>query len=125
MKEAKEKIVRNFLESIVKGEIDEAYEKYVDEKDFKHHNQYFKGDKESIINAQKEDFKNNPKKEFEIKMIINDNEKIMSYSYIKSKKDDEFAVCHIFKFNDNNKIIEMWDIGTPILKDSPNNNGNF
>ena len=34
------------------------------------------------------------------------------------------AVVHIFKFS-NGRIVELWDLGQEIAKDSPNENGPF
>ncbi|MFZ1808888.1 MAG: hypothetical protein WAU36_16775 [Cyclobacteriaceae bacterium] len=40
------------------------------------------------------------------------------------KDDMEIAVVHIFRF-DNVKIIELWDLGQVLDKNSPNENGVF
>ena len=39
-----------FLKLAAAGKVDEAYQKYVAD-DFKHHNQFFKGDRLSLLNA--------------------------------------------------------------------------
>lgn len=36
----------------------------------------------------------------------------------------EIAVVHMFRF-ENGKILEMWDVGQVMEKDSPNENGMF
>jgi predicted SnoaL-like aldol condensation-catalyzing enzyme len=48
---------------------------------------------------------------------------VMVYSRIKQKVEDlGAAVVHIFRFH-KGKIVEMWDVGQPVPKDSPNENG--
>ena len=34
------------------------------------------------------------------------------------------AVVHIFRF-EQDRVVELWDLGQPISKDSPNENGLF
>ena len=51
----------NYLQLIVAGEIDEAYEKYVSP-DLRHHNPYFAGDAESLKQAMKENDGTSPNK---------------------------------------------------------------
>jgi len=34
------------------------------------------------------------------------------------------AVVHIFRF-ENGKVVELWDLGQQMIKDSPNENGLF
>jgi predicted SnoaL-like aldol condensation-catalyzing enzyme len=36
----------------------------------------------------------------------------------------DIAVVHIFRFT-NDQVSELWDVGQPIAKDSPNENGVF
>jgi predicted SnoaL-like aldol condensation-catalyzing enzyme len=36
----------------------------------------------------------------------------------------EIVVIHIFRF-EHDRIAELWDVGQPISKDSPNENGMF
>lgn len=49
----------------------------------------------------------------------------MVHSLVKQNPEDlGRAVVHIFRFQDN-KIVELWDIGQPIPEDSPNENGMF
>jgi predicted SnoaL-like aldol condensation-catalyzing enzyme len=40
------------------------------------------------------------------------------------KQNMEIAVVHIFRFS-GDKIVELWDLGQPIEKNSPNENGLF
>jgi predicted SnoaL-like aldol condensation-catalyzing enzyme len=114
----------NFLQLIVSGEIDEAYEKYVSPK-LRHHNPYFPGDGESLKQAMKENDSMNPNKTLEVKQTMEEGEMVMVYSHIKQNPEDlGGAAVHIFRFQEG-KIVEMWDVGQPVSEDSPNENGMF
>lgn len=111
-----------FLKAVAMGKVNDGFEKYVGE-DFIHHNPYFSGDKKSLKSAMLEDHKKNPNLSFEIQKIVEENETVVLYSKVE-KKVLTIAVVHIFRF-DEEKIAEMWDIGTVIPIDSPNKNGVF
>lgn len=114
----------DFLQLIVSGKIEEAYKKYVSP-EFRHHNPYFPGDADSLMQAMKENDRISPNKMVEVKQTIEEGENVMVYSHIKQNPEDlGGAVVHIFRFQ-KGKIIEMWDIGQPIPEDSPNENGMF
>ncbi|MCM3712034.1 nuclear transport factor 2 family protein [Sporosarcina luteola] len=114
----------NYLQMIVAGEIDEAYEKYASP-ELRHHNPYFPGDGESLKKAMKENDGMSPNKTLEVKQTIEEGEMVMVYSHIKQNPDDlGAAAVHIFRFHEG-KIIEMWDVGQPVPEESPNENGMF
>ena len=117
-------IAMSFFDLVESGEFRKWFDKYTTH-DFIHHNQYFKGDRESIILAIEEDARNNPEKQIEVKMSLEDGDLVTTYSHVKqSPSDPGFALMHIFRFVDS-RIVEMWDINQAILQDSPNKNGMF
>lgn len=99
-----------------------AFEKYVDV-NFKHHNQYFPGDRDSLMNAMIEADTNHPNRSFSIKHIFENDDKVAVHSHVV-KDTMEIAVVHIMRFK-NGKISEMWDVGQIMEKNSPNKNGMF
>ena len=114
----------HFLTLTAAGKVDEAFETYVTA-NFIHHNQYFKGDRTSLMEAMKTNAIEMPNKQFEVKMLMKEEDKVMTYSHIQLKQDEVgIAVVHIIRF-ENEKIAEMWDLGQVIAKDSPNENGLF
>ncbi|MGG0669211.1 nuclear transport factor 2 family protein [Sporosarcina koreensis] len=114
----------NFLQLIVAGEIDEAYEKYTSP-ELRHHNPYFPGDGESLKQAMKENDGMSPNKTLDVKQTIEEGEKVMVFSHIKQNPEDiGAAAVHIFRFQEG-KIVEMWDVGQPVPEDSSNENGMF
>lgn len=90
---------------------------------FKHHNQYFAGDRDSLMNAMIEADRSEPNKSFSVKQAFETGDRVAVYSHVVKEKF-EVAVVHMFRF-ENGKISEMWDVGQLIEKDSPNKNGMF
>ena len=90
---------------------------------FIHHNQYYKGDGDSLMNAMIEADKTQPNKSLTVKQVFENDDRVALYSQVVKEKM-EIAVIHIFRF-ENGKISEMWDVGQIIEKNSPNFNGMF
>ena len=117
-------IALDFLQMIIRGEIDEAYEKYID-MNGKHHNAYFPAGFESLKKAMKENHMQFPQKRLTVKHTFVDGDFVAVHSHVVLKPEDAgIAVVHLFRFK-NNKIIEMWDCGQQLNKDSPNKDGVF
>jgi len=120
----KKEIAENFLKLAASGHSHEGFKLYVAE-NFKHHNAYFKGDAETLMLAMEESTRKNPNKIFTIHHILEDQNTVAVHSHLKQNSEDiGFAVVHILKF-ENDKIIELWDLGQPVPKDSINENGMF
>jgi predicted SnoaL-like aldol condensation-catalyzing enzyme len=68
----------------------------------------------------------NPNRSIEIKKIFEDGSTVITMSHLTRMNPEipEIAVVHIFKFRDE-KIVELWDLGQQMMKDSPNENGLF
>lgn len=111
-----------FLETCALRSPAEAFAKHVNS-NFKHHNQYFKGDADSLMNAMIEADTVEPNKAFNVKQVFESADRVAVYSQVIKEKM-EIAVVHILRF-ENGKISEMWDLGQVLEKDSPNENGVF
>jgi len=117
-------IATDFLLLASKGNAREGFNKYVD-KNFKHHNVYFKGDGESLMIAMEENAKKNPGKIFEIKRALQDGDLVALHSHVRQKSGDPgAAVVHIIRF-ENGKIVELWDLGQAVPLETVNENGIF
>ena len=117
-------IATDFLMLASKGDSREAFSKYVG-KDFKHHNVYFKGDAESLMNAMEENAKKTPAKIFEVKRALQDGDLVAVHSHVMQNPGDRgAAVVHIFRF-ENGSIMELWDMGQPVPEETINENGMF
>ena len=111
-----------FLKTCAMESPKEAFAKYTNT-NFKHHNQYFNGDADSLMIAMIEADKSAPNKSFKVKQTLETLDRVALFSHVV-KDEMEIAVVHIMRF-ENGKISEMWDVGQKIEKDSPNENGMF
>jgi predicted SnoaL-like aldol condensation-catalyzing enzyme len=117
-------IAVSFLQLVASGNVRQAYSSHVSP-DFCHHNPYFRGDKDSLMIAMEEDAASNPKKELEIKRVLQDGDQVVVHSHVKQTPEDlGWAIVHIYQFH-KNRIVELWDIAQPIPENSPNENGVF
>jgi len=119
----KEKAV-SFLQLVASGRVREAYQRHIGP-DFRHHNPFFPGDSDSLMLAMEESTAQNPHKTLEVKLAIEENETVVVHSHVKQNPNDlGGAVVHIFRFQDD-RVVELWDIGQSIPENSPNKNGMF
>lgn len=118
-------IAVSFLTMAASGRIKEAYERYVSP-DFRHHNQFFRGDRASLMEAMEESAAKTPNKSLQVKLAVADRDMVVTYSRLRRADPEEpgIAVVHILRF-EGEKIVEMWDVGQKIERDSPNENGMF
>lgn len=114
----------SFLNLVTSGKIDEVYQKYVGP-NFRHHNPFFPSDANSLATGMKENEIKFPNKVLKIKNILGDGNLVAVHSHVQLiSGETELAVVHIFRFS-NDKIVELWDLGQSIPKDSPNKFGMF
>ena len=122
-KTKKEKAV-HFLQLAAKGDSREAFSLYVG-KNFKHHNVYFKGDGETLMEAMEEAGRTAPDKIFEIKRALEDGDHVAVHSHMRPDPQHRgYAVMHIFRF-DGDRIVELWDFGQEVPEETINENGMF
>ena len=109
-----------FLKMAGSGHVRAAYEQFI-APNFIHHNQYFKGDRQSLMDA-----KQSPNKSIEIKHVYEDGDTVITHSLVirQDPQAPPIAVVHIFRF-EKDQVVELWDLGQPIAKDSPNQYGMF
>jgi predicted SnoaL-like aldol condensation-catalyzing enzyme len=114
----------DFLQLVVAGKIDEAYENYVNIHG-RHHSLYYSGEFTSLKKGMLENHAQFPNKRLMVKNVLGDGDLVAIHSHIILKAGDPGMVTvHIFRFEDG-KIVEMWDIGQAIPVDSPNRMGAF
>ena len=117
-------IATAFLEMCARGDVREAYDRHVSP-DFVHHNAWFPGDRASLLQAMEESAATEPNKSFEVKQVIDGGDRVAVLSHLtRAGAGPEYAVVHIARFADG-KIVELWDLGQEIPKDSPNALGMF
>ncbi len=121
----KKEIAKDFLTRCAVGDSREAFKRYV-ATEFKHHNVYFKGDANTLMVAIEDAAKANPNKIFQIQRALEDGDEVAVHSKVQQTKNSaDIAVMHIFKFDQHNKIIELWDFGQVAPENMPNENGMF
>jgi len=113
-----------FLQLVVAGSIDAAYEKHVDMRG-KHHNPFFPAGFPALEKAMIENHVQFPSKHITVKNVLGDGDLVAVHSHIVLRPDEAgVTAVHLFRFC-NGKIVEMWDCGQPVPADSPNMDGAF
>ena len=113
-----------FLRMCARGEVRDAYERHV-AAGFVHHNAWFPGDRESLLLAMEQGAAKEPNKAFEPKQVVDGGDRVAVLSHlVRADAGVEIAVVHILRF-EGGRIVELWDIGQEIPKDSPNALGMF
>ena len=116
---------KSFLEMAGTGKVQEAYDQYVSPS-FIHHNQYFKGDRQSLLRAMQDASKASPNKSVQVRHTYEDDNTVITHSLVtrEDPQAPQIAVVHIFRF-EQDRIVELWDLAQPLSKESPNQNGPF
>jgi predicted SnoaL-like aldol condensation-catalyzing enzyme len=114
----------DFLQLVIAGNIDEAYDSYVNMHGV-HHNMYFSSEFVSLKKGMKENHAQFPNKRLMVKNVLADGNLVAVHSHLIFKEGEPgMSVVHVFRF-ENGKIVEMWDVGQSIPADSPNRRGPF
>lgn len=114
----------DFLQLVVEGNIDQAYEKYVDMAG-KHHNAFFPAGFQALKKAMAEAHLQFPNKVFQTKHVLGDNDMVAVHSHMALKPGEmELGTLHLFRFRDG-KIVEMWDLGQQVPAQGVNQDGMF
>ena len=113
-----------FLQMCARGDVAEAFAKHV-APDFRHHNAWFPDDQEALKQGMEQSARDEPNKSFDVKQTLESGDRVMVFSNVQRAQGDmNIAVVHILRFH-NDQIVEMWDVGQVIPKDSPNQSGMF
>lgn len=122
---SKKEIATSFLTMAARGDVHSAYEKFI-APDFRHHNQFYPGDRESLLLGMQTASIQSPNKSLSVKQALEDGDRVVTLSHVvrQDSKAPEIAVVHIFRF-EHNRIVELWDFGQLIDPKSPNLNGIF
>ncbi len=117
-------IAIDFLKQASSGNVKAAYRLYIGA-NFRHHNPYFQGDADTLMEAMEENAVANPHKAIDIQHAIEEGDLVVVHARVRLKPGDlGVATFHLFRF-EGDRIVEMWDVGQAVPADSPNGNGMF
>lgn len=119
----KKKIAAEFLRMASAGQVREAFAYFIHPQ-FRHHNAWFPGDRESFLQAMEENVAQFPNKTYETLRVLEEGELVAVHGKVFLSTESQWSVIHIFRF-ENDRIIESWEASQQLLKDSPNENGIF
>jgi len=114
----------DFLQMVVAGDIEKAFQKHVDMKG-KHHNPFCVGGVESLKKGMIENDAQFPHKNFMVKHVLGDGDLVSVHSHLVLKPGElELATTHLLRF-ESGKIAELWDVAMSVPAESPNQDGMF
>lgn len=115
-------IAESFLKLASAGRVREAYANHL-HPEFRHHNAYFKGDRDTLLTEMEAHAREFPDKHYQTLRMLEEGDLITIHGKV-SFGDTQWSVIHIFRFRVG-QIIEEWEASQQVLKDSPNENGIF
>ena len=122
--QARKQAAVQFLQLVVAGSINEAYEKHVDMRG-KHHNPFSPAGFPALQKAMIENHVKFPHKQITVKNVLGDGDLVAVHSHIVLHQGESgLAVVHLFRFHEG-KIVQLSDSGQPAPSDSPNLDGAF
>jgi len=118
-------IAASFLRMAGGGDVKAAYDKFI-APDFIHHNQYLKGDRQSLLVAMEDAHRTRPNKSIDVKQTFEDGDFVITHSRVTraDPKQAPIAVIHILRFK-GDRVVELWDLGGSLLEILPTTTGRF
>ncbi len=122
--QSRKEIAVTFERLIVAGQIREAYDAYVS-LGFRHHNPYFKGDRESLLVGMESNAAQFADKDYAVQRVLGDGDLVAIHARLRLRSDmPDMSVVHIYRF-EGDHIAEEWDLAQPAADDSANELGLF
>lgn len=114
----------DFLQMVVRGDIEAAYAKYVDMSG-KHHNSFCPAGMPALKKGMMENESQFPGKKLEILRVLEEGDLVSVYSRLSLNNGEMvLAVNHLMRFK-GDKVVEFWDYAQPVTKELVNQDGLF
>ena len=115
----------SFLRMCASGRAREGFERFA-APGFRHHNPHFPDDASSLAAGMEANARQFPDKEVTVLREIAEGDLIAVHSVVHHEKGDRgYALVHIFRFDDDDKVVELWDLAQEVPAESPNASGMF
>ena len=116
--------VQNFFKLLTEQKVEEAFHTYI-ATEFKHHNQQTKAGRLALLEGMSEAHQQFPLMKINVNHVFEDGAYVTTHSLVKMSPEHPGFVCvHICRFHDG-KIAEFWDVASPIIDNSVNEDGAF
>lgn len=119
----RKEIADSFLKLASSGRVQDAYARHIHPQ-FRHHNPYFKGDRQSLLKGMEENAKQFPGKTYKTLRVVEEGDLVAIHGRVALAPDSHWSVIHIFRF-EGELIIEEWEASQDVPDESPNENGIF
>lgn len=120
---SKKEIAETFLKLASSGKVREAFSWHVHSQ-FRHHNAYFKGDRESLMRGMERNAQQFPDKTYHTLRTVEEGDLVVIHARVVFSPESQWSVIHIFRF-EGNLIIEEWEASQGVPDECPNENGIF
>ena len=103
---------------------EEAIERYTGDQ-YIQHNPHVPDGKSGFIEYFNKINSEYPDKKVHIKRAIAEDDLVVLHTYQEWPTDDDYATIDIFRFDENGKIVEHWDVLQPVPDEMAHENGMF
>lgn len=93
--------------------------------DFVHHNPYFPQGADALASSCEQDARAHPGKLFDIQRTIAEGDLVVVHSRLRRAEQADLAAVHIFSFDGEGRLRELWDVAQEVPTSSPNRDGMF